>query len=354
MKDIVLLGSTGSIGRQTLEVAKSLGIRVTALSAHNNAELLKIQAREFGVKNICLSSREPDKLCGFAALPDCVVVNAVVGSAGLKPTLAALDAHNPVALANKETLVAGGELVMGKSREKNTPIIPVDSEHSAVFQCLNGESGNKINKIILTASGGAFYGYSKERLKQVTREQALRHPNWDMGAKVTVDSATLMNKGLELIEAARLFGVDESMIEVVVHPESVIHSAVEFDDGAVIAQMGVPDMRLPIQYALTYPKRLSCPVKRLSLTDIGKLTFLKADNYICLDLAREALRIGGNAPAALSAADEVAVGLFLSGEIAFYEIEGLVAEIFAKIGKTTEISAEIIEKTEAEVHKCRL
>lgn len=350
-KNIVLLGSTGSVGRQTLEVAEKLGINVLALSAHENADLLTEQARKFGVRHTCLSSKTPDKLCELASLPDCTVVNAVVGTAGLKPTLAALDSGNPVALANKETLVAGGEIVMAKSREKKVPVIPVDSEHSAIFQCLDGR--NKISKIILTASGGAFWGYDEERLKKVTREQALSHPNWDMGAKVTVDSATLMNKGLELIEAARLFGVTEDMIEVVVHPESVIHSAVEFADGAVIAQMGVPDMRLPIQYALTYPERLPSPVKRLSLPDTGKLTFMKAE-HVCVDMAREAVRLGGNAPAVLNAADRVAVELFLRGEIAFYEIPGLIKKIFTETRKTSGISLEIIGETEAEVYKCRL
>jgi len=349
-KNIVLLGSTGSIGRQTLDVAERLGIRVIALSAHSNAELLAKQAKKFGVAHTCLSSETPDKLCEFAKMPDCTVVNAVVGVAGLRPTLAALDCGNPVALANKETLVAGGELVMAKSREKGVPIIPVDSEHSAIFQCLNGRGD--ISKIILTASGGAFRGYSEDRLKQVTKEQALRHPNWDMGAKVTVDSATLMNKALELIEAVRLFGVTENMIEVVIHPESVVHSAVEFADGAVIAQMSVPDMRLPIQYALTYPERLPSPAKQLSLPELGKLTFEEADS-ISLDLAREAVRLGGNAPAILNAADDVAVDLFLRGKIAFYEITGLIKNIFDKTAKTKEISLEIIDETGAEVDKWR-
>jgi len=354
-KNIVLLGSTGSIGRQTLETAKNLGIRVLALSAHSNAELLSEQAREFGAEFTCLSGKDPDKLCDFAGLPNCTVVNAVVGSAGLRPTLAALESGNPVALANKETLVSGGEIVMKLSREKQVPIIPIDSEHSAVFQCLNGEGReNRIEKIILTASGGAFRGYTKERLKQVTREQALTHPNWNMGAKVTVDSATLMNKGLELIEAVRLFGVSEDCIDVVIHPESVVHSAVEFADGAVIAQMGVPDMRIPIQYALTYPERFPNPAKRLSLPEIGSLTFADADGYTCIDLAREAVRLGGNAPCILSYADEVAVSAFLDGKIAFYEIEGLISEIFAKSEKTRDISLEIIDSTEAEVNKWRL
>jgi 1-deoxy-D-xylulose-5-phosphate reductoisomerase len=352
-KRIVILGSTGSIGRQTLDIAKTHHFGVIALSAHSNAELLEKQAREFSVppENTCLSSETPDKLRELAAVKNCVIVNAVVGSAGLKPTLSAIEAGNAVALANKETLVAGGEIVIEKAREKGVPIIPVDSEHSAIFQCLNGQNGNKIRKIILTASGGAFFGYSKEQLKKVTREQALRHANRDMGAKVTVDSATLMNKGLELIEAVRLFGVDEEQIEVVIHPQSIVHSAVEFEDGSVISQMGVPDMRLPIQYALTYPERLPCPVKRLSLTETAQLTFSEADErtFICLALAREAVRLGGNAPCILNAADESAVKMFLNGEINFDEIPETIAEIFAKTPKTKDISLDIIEETEKTV-----
>ncbi|MCL2036408.1 MAG: 1-deoxy-D-xylulose-5-phosphate reductoisomerase [Oscillospiraceae bacterium] len=309
------------------------------------------QQREFGAELVCLSSVNPEMLCRLAAIPDCTVVNAIVGSAGLKPTLAALEAGNPVALANKETLVAGGELVMELSRRKRVPVIPVDSEHSAIFQCLSGSSESRnrdIHKIILTASGGAFFGYTNEQLKTVTREQALRHPNWSMGAKITVDSATLMNKGLELIEAMHLFDLDESKIEVVVHPQSVIHSAVEFTDGSIIAQMAVPDMRLPIQYALTYPERLPSDCRRLSLTEVGNMTFHEpdCDVFRLLALARKAARLGGNAPCILNAANEAAVTLFLEGEIAFHEIPLVVESAFNKIEKVKNISLEIIEHTE--------
>ncbi|MCL1789536.1 MAG: 1-deoxy-D-xylulose-5-phosphate reductoisomerase [Oscillospiraceae bacterium] len=349
-KQIVLLGSTGSVGVQTLDVAKTHKLKVKALSAHSNIELLTKQQREFGAENICLSSEEPEKLCELAAIPGCTVVNAIVGSAGLNPTLAALNAGNPVALANKETLVAGGELVMDLSRKNNAPIIPVDSEHSAIMQCIAGTS-DKIHKIILTASGGAFLGFSEEQLKKVTREQALHHPNWNMGAKITIDSATMMNKGLELIEAMHLFNVDESQIEVVIHPQSIVHSAVEFADGTVIAQMGVPDMRLPIQYALTFPERLSSSAQKLSLTDVGTLTFSKPDYeaFPLLRLAREAARSGGNAPCALNALNEAAVSLFLNGKIAFHEISETVENLFDKIEKTTQISLKTIEDTERKV-----
>jgi 1-deoxy-D-xylulose-5-phosphate reductoisomerase len=323
-KSIVLLGSTGSIGIQTLEVAKLHNIEVKALSAHKNRDLLDRRAREFGVppENICLSSENPDKLCELASIPDCTVVNAIVGAAGLSPTLAALDAGNPVALANKESLVAGGEQVMRLSRERGVPIIPIDSEHSAIWQCMGENPDKSVSKIILTASGGPFLGYTREQLRSVTRESAVRNPNWSMGAKISVDSATLMNKGLELIEAMYLFGVDESQIEVVIHPQSIIHSAVEFADGSVIAQMSVPDMRLPIQYALLGGKRLPSPIKRLSLTEVGSLTFAKpdVDVFPCLEYARQAARKGGDAPRILNQANEEAVALFLNGEIAFHEI----------------------------------
>jgi 1-deoxy-D-xylulose-5-phosphate reductoisomerase len=351
MKQIVLLGSTGSIGVQTLEVAKLHNIKVKALSAHSNIGLLQEQQREFGVQHVCLSSVSPDSLCSLAAIPNCTVVNAIVGSAGLPPTLAALKAGNSVALANKETLVAGGELVMSLAREKGAEIIPVDSEHSAIMQCLSGKTDKDIHKIILTASGGAFFGYSKAQLKKVTKEQALRHPNWNMGAKITVDSATMMNKGLELIEAMHLFGTDESKIEIVIHPQSIIHSAVEFADGSVIAQLGVPDMRLPIQYALTYPERLPSQVKRLSLTDTAQLTFAEpdCDTFPCLAFARSAARLGGNAPCALNAANEAAVALFLADKIAFADIPLVIAETYNKIEKTKTLSLHIINETEKNI-----
>jgi len=356
MKQIVLLGSTGSIGVQTLDVCKQHNIKVKALSAHSNIELLQKQQREFGVQQICLSSLNPDLLCSLASLPDCTVVNAIVGSAGLKPTLAAIAAGNPVVLANKETLVAGGELVMREarrmeSRTNQAMLVPIDSEHSAIMQCLSDKTNKDIHKIILTASGGAFRGYSKEQLKAVTKEQALCHPNWSMGNKITIDSATMMNKGLELIEAMHLFDVDESKIEVVVHPQSIIHSAVEFVDGTVIAQLSEPDMRLPIQYALTYPERLPSQVKRLDLTEISQLTFQKpdCDTFPCLAMARNAARLGGNAPCVLNAANEAAVKLFLEGSITFSEISTVVANVFSRAEKTKDISLEIIEESECRV-----
>ena len=330
-KQIVLLGSTGSIGTQTLDVCKNHGFKVVALSAHSDREQLEYQRRGFAVspENICLSSEDPDKLCKLASFPDCTIVNAIVGSAGLAPTLAALESGNPVALANKETLVAAGERVMEMSRKNNVPIIPIDSEHSAIMQCI-GNNAKDVRRIILTASGGPFRGYSKQQLREVTREQALQHPNWRMGAKITVDSATLMNKGLELIEAVRLFDIDESQIEVVVHPQSIVHSAVEFTDGSVIAQLGVPDMRIPIQYALTYPERLPTSTEPLSLTRHGTLTFEEPDCEVfeLLELAREAVRTGGGATCALNAANEAAVQLFLDGKIAFYEIAEVVKQAF--------------------------
>ncbi|MDR0223201.1 MAG: 1-deoxy-D-xylulose-5-phosphate reductoisomerase [Oscillospiraceae bacterium] len=349
IKQIVVLGSTGSVGSQTLQAAKELGIKVKALSAHSNTKLLAKQAAEFSPERVCVSSENPDMLCEIAAMPGCAVVNAIVGSAGLKPTLVAVNAGNDVAIANKEALVAGGEIIMASAKEKNVRVIPVDSEHSAIMQCLDGK--NAVHKIILTASGGAFFGYGKKRLKGVSKEAALRHPNWNMGAKVTVDSATLMNKGLELIEAVRLFGVDESQIEIVVHPQSIIHSAVEFADGSVIAQMGVPDMRLPIRYALTCPEKPPSPVRRLSLVEAGRLTFAEADEkaFPLLGLAREAVRLGGNAPCVLNAANEAAVEMFLRDKIKFYQIAETVAEIFAKTDKTKDISLEIIEDTEKQI-----
>ncbi|MCL1881426.1 MAG: 1-deoxy-D-xylulose-5-phosphate reductoisomerase [Oscillospiraceae bacterium] len=338
-KRIVLLGSTGSIGTQTLEVVLNLreshSVEIIGMSAHSNVELLRKQADEFGLpqERICLSSKEPDKLLELAALPNCIVVNAIVGSAGLESTLAALKAGNTVALANKESLVAGGERVMQIARDNNAKLIPVDSEHSAIWQCIGENRHKDIAKIILTASGGPFFGYSKEQLKTVTKEQTLNHPNWSMGAKISVDSATLMNKGLELIEAMYLFGLPEDKIDVVIHPQSIIHSAVEFVDGSVIAQMSVPDMRLPIQYALTYPERLPSPLtqnehKKLSLTELGSLTFAKPDYKVfsCLALAREAARHGGDAPRRLNQANEEAVELFLKSKINFCEIAEYITE----------------------------
>ncbi len=339
--DIVLLGSTGSIGTQTLEVCKEHNIRVRALSANRGAELLEKQAREFSPEYaviadeafyLDLKQRLTDTsvkvlagesgLCEIAALPQCRVVNAIVGMAGLVPTLSAIKAGNDIALANKETLVTGGSLVMDAARRFNVRLLPIDSEHSAIFQCLQGTGENRFSKIILTASGGPFYGKTRAELAAVTKEQALAHPNWSMGAKITIDSATLMNKGLELIEAVWLFGALPEEIEIVVQRQSVIHSAVEFADGAVIAQMGTADMRVPIQYALTYPERLPCPAKKLSLFDVGELTFARPDEetFVCLAAAKRAIIKGGNAPCAVNCANEAAVRLFLEDKIRFLDI----------------------------------
>lgn len=339
--DIVLLGSTGSVGTQTLEVCRAHNIRIRALSANRGVELLEKQAREFSPEYAVvadealysdLKQRLADTevkvlagesgLCEIAALPQCRVVNAIVGMAGLVPTLSAIKAENDVALANKETLVTGGRLVMDTAKRFNVRLLPIDSEHSAIFQCLQGAGENRFSKIILTASGGPFYGKTRAELAAVTKEQALAHPNWSMGAKITIDSATLMNKGLELIEAVWLFGALPEEIEIVVQRQSVIHSAVEFADGAVIAQMGTADMRVPIQYALTYPERLPCPAKKLSLFDIGELTFAGPDEetFVCLAAAKRAIAKGGNAPCAVNCANEAAVRLFLEDKIRFLDI----------------------------------
>ena len=339
--DIVLLGSTGSIGTQTLDVCRMHNIRVKALSANSNIELLEKQTREFLPEYISVFDKKyysdikirladinvkilcgEESACELAALKCDRVVNSVVGFAGLLPTLSAIKAKNSVALANKETLVAGGELVMRTLEENGTSMLPIDSEHSAIFQCLLGAGENKLSKIILTASGGPFFGKTREELKNVTKSQALDHPNWKMGEKITVDSATMMNKGLELIEAVHYFRVLPEQVEVVIHRQSIMHSAVEFEDGAIIAQLGTADMRIPIQLALTYPKRLECPAKKLSLTEAGTLTFEKPDEDVfgCLKAARKAIKMGGNAPCIVNCANEAAVSLFLSDKIGFLDI----------------------------------
>lgn len=341
MESIVILGSTGSIGTQTLDVCRMHGFGVKALSASTNTALLEKQAREFKPEYVCVYSESayPDMkqrladteikvLCGMEGLCelarlDCdIVVNSVVGMVGLLPTLEAAKAGNDIALANKETLVAGGNLVTDCVKEHGVKLLPIDSEHSAIFQCLMGAGENRPEKILLTASGGPFYGKNTEELRDVTVEQALKHPNWSMGAKITIDSATLMNKGLELIEAVRLFDVRPEQVEIVVHRQSIIHSAVEFEDGAVIAQLGTADMRIPIQLALTYPRRLPSPAKKLSLFDVGQLTFSKPDpeTFTCLGAAKRAISMEGNAPCAVNSANEAAVALFLAGKIGFLDI----------------------------------
>lgn len=342
-----VLGSTGSIGTQALEVCEKLNIRVTALAAGGNTELLEKQARKFKPSLVAVFDEKKasllkaalkdtdirvvsgmDGLCIAASHEECdTVLNSVVGMVGLLPTLTAAKAHKNIALANKETLVSGGSLVMQAVKENGVKLYPVDSEHSAIFQCLQGVPNDKaLSRLILTASGGPFFGRTKKELEGVTVEQALKHPNWSMGQKITIDSATMMNKGLEIIEASWLFDMPQDKIDVVVHRESIIHSLIELTDNSVIAQLGMPDMKIPIQYALTYPERLPCAVKRLSLADVGKLTFFEPDieAFECMQICREALERGGLCPAAANGANEEAVGLFLEGKIPFLKIPELV------------------------------
>ena len=347
-KKVAVLGSTGSIGTQALEVIEKHGLQVTALAASHQVELLAQQAKKFHPEAVCiydeskaeelknlLNGEKIEILTGMNGLCQIaenqnndIVLNSVVGMVGLLPTLKAIEAGTDIALANKETLVAGGELVMKKSAEHQVKIYPVDSEHSAVFQCLQGNSMNKIRKMILTASGGPFFGKKKSELKNVTSADALKHPNWNMGNKITIDCSTLMNKGLEFIEAKWLFDLTPEQIEIVIHRQSVLHSAVEFEDYAVIGQMGVPDMKIPIQYALLYPHRVECPTKPLSLTDYGTLTFEQPDyeTFDCLTAALDAIKAGGLYPAIVNGANEEAVKYFLQDKIKFLEIGELVKE----------------------------
>ena len=349
MKTISILGSTGSIGTQALEVCEEHSFKVKALAAHSNAKLLAEQVVKFGAEyacifdekkldelKSCLAGRNVTLLTGMEGLKTIasldgvdIMLNSVVGMVGLVPTLTAIEHGTDIALANKETLVAGGKLVINAAKEKGVKIYPVDSEHSAIFQALQGNSMNAVKGIILTASGGPFFGKTIDDLHDVTVEQALDHPNWSMGSKITIDSATLMNKGLEFIEAMWLFDLRPEQIEIVVHRESVIHSAVEYEDNSVIAQLGVPDMKIPIQYALLYPNRVHCNVKHLSLTDYGKLTFSKPDyeTFKCLTACIKAVTAGGILPAAVNGANEQAVAAFLDGKISFLGIGELVEEV---------------------------
>ena len=348
-KSLVLLGSTGSIGVQALEVAQGAGYRVAALAAGSRVEPFEEQIRRYRPAAAAMFDEKAaadlkvrvrdlpvritagmEGLCELAALPEAdMVLNAVVGMVGLLPTLAAVRAGHDVALANKETLVAGGALVMDAVARRGVKLLPVDSEHSAIFQCLQGRPPREraLKRLILTASGGPFFGKSAAELERVTVQDALRHPNWSMGAKITIDSATMMNKGLELIEARWLFDVDTKDIDIVVHRESVVHSLIEYTDHSVIAQWGVPDMRIPIQYALTWPERLPSPVPRLDLAAYQKLTFFAPDyeTFPCMTYCREAITWGGLYPAAVNAANEEAVALFLAGRIGFTAIPRLVA-----------------------------
>lgn len=355
MKNISLLGSTGSIGTQAIDVIKRNNLGVSALAAKSNVKALAEQAIElrpklcvifdkdkedelkYSLKNTDISvASGMDGLCEAASIDSAdIVLNSVVGMVGLEPTLAAIESGKDLALANKETLVAGGMLVTEVARKTGIRIYPVDSEHSAIFQSFHAGERKDLRKIILTASGGPFYGRTRKELEAVTAADALKHPNWDMGAKITIDSATLMNKGLEFIEAMWLFGVSPDQIEIVVHRESVIHSAVEFCDGSVIAQMGVPDMRIPIQYALLYPSRPESGVKRLGLTDYGTLSFSKPDidTFECLKICiNAAQKADTTAPAIANAANEAAVARFLKGEIGFLDIAKLVGDAVKSIG----------------------
>jgi 1-deoxy-D-xylulose-5-phosphate reductoisomerase len=350
MKYISILGSTGSIGTQTLDVVREHcdKIKVAAISGNNNIELLKEQIIEFK-PDICCVMDESNVFALKRMLPSHIkteiisgmegliataeyeksetIVTAVSGMIGLKPTAAAIKKGKTIALANKETLVTGGKYIMDLSKEYNSPILPVDSEHSAIFQCLMANEKKSVNKILLTASGGPFRGKNEEYLKTVTLEAALKHPSWSMGKKITIDSATLMNKGLEVIEAKFLFDIEPERIEVVVHPQSIVHSGVEFKDHSTIAQLGLPDMRIPIQFALFYPHRMENSYKSLSLSEIGALTFEKPDlkTFKCLSLAFEALKAGGTMPAVLNASNEVCVKLFLDKKISFLDI-GIINE----------------------------
>ena len=353
-RNIAILGSTGSIGTQALDVIREHKdeFEIYALTANNNADLLITQAREFMPEVVVIANEEkyvyvkdalsdlPLKVwCGCDAIAQVVesepinmVLTAMVGYSGLKPTINAIKAKKAIALANKETLVVAGELITNLAIENKVPILPVDSEHSAIFQCLNGEN-SQIEKILLTASGGPFRKHSKEQLQSVTKKEALKHPNWDMGAKVTIDSASLMNKGLEMIEAKWLFGVEPDQIEVVVHPQSIIHSMVQFEDASIIAQLGLPDMHLPIQYALAYPKRLKSNFERLDFFKLQTMTFEKpdTDRFRNLAFAFEAARLKGNMACIMNAANEIAVEAFLHDKVGFLEMSDVIEKTMQKV-----------------------
>ena len=371
-RGIAILGSTGSIGTQALEVVREQqdALHVEVLSAHRNADLLIAQAKEFKPNAVVIGDDAKWKQVNDALFDDGIkvysgaealeqvvevdgidmVLTAMVGAAGLKPTLRAIDAGKHIALANKETLVVAGELVMNAARNKGVDIHPVDSEHSAIYQCIAGEFHNHIEKVILTASGGPFRGRTLEELGHVTKADALKHPNWDMGAKITIDSASLMNKGLEVIEAKWLFDVNPDQIDVVVHPQSIVHSCVQFDDGSIKAQLGLPDMKLPIQYALTYPRRLKNDFPRFSFMDHPSLTFEQPDTktFRNLALAFDALTQGGNAPAILNAANEVAVARFLQDDIGFLDLPRVVEHALAHVAHQAKPSLDDLIASDAE------
>ncbi len=372
-KRLSLLGSTGSIGTQALDVAQRIGCPIAALTAYSSVKALEEQARRFHPHLAVLADEKAaadlrvrladtsvrvaggmEGLCEAASLDETdLVLNALVGMAGLRPTLAAIDAGRDVALANKETLVAGGALVMQAAAQRGVKILPVDSEHSAIFQCLQGAppANRSLKRLILTASGGPFFGKTRDELRHVRLQDALQHPNWNMGAKITIDSATMMNKGLEMIEARWLFDVPPENIHIVVHRESVVHSLIEYDDHSVIAQLGVPDMRLPIQYAITWPERVASSVKELDLAEWGQLTFYPPDEdtFVCIGICRQAISRGGLYPVAVNAANEQAVALFREEKIGFLDIGELVGSVLGlSLPKTETETAGLSEILEAD------
>lgn len=369
--NLILLGSTGSIGTQSLDVARKHNINVVALSAHKNVKLLEEQIKEFKPEYICITDVETannfeekakdlnvilfkgsegtQKLAQLNGYNNVVVLNAIVGIAGLKATLAAINSGKDVALANKESLVTGGKLVMDAVKRNNVKLLPVDSEHSAIFQCLqDANSAKSLKKILLTASGGPFFGYSSEQLADVTKEQALKHPNWSMGSKITIDSATLMNKGLELIEAVWLFDVKPEDVQIVVHRQSIIHSMVQYVDNSVIAQLGSPDMRIPIQYSLTYPERMECNAVEVDFFTVKDLTFAPADDdtFLCLKAAKTAIAKGGLYPCAVNGANERAVELFLQDKISFLDIGKAVYGVIDNFKFNSEYTLEDVINTD--------
>ena len=372
-KTLAVLGSTGSIGVQALEVARLSGFEVVALTANSRTDIIEEQIREFNPRVVAVADEKAaadlkvrvadtktQVLSGAEGVEECArcgadtVLNSIVGIAGLAPTLAAIEKGSKIALANKETLVAGGKIVMDTAAEKGVDILPVDSEHSAIFQSLQGCQGkNQIKRLILTASGGPFFGKTREELSKVTLEQALKHPNWSMGAKITIDSATMMNKGLELIEAAWLFGMKAADIDILVHRQSIIHSLVEYIDNSVIAQLGVPDMRIPIQYALTYPDRFESPVRQLDLAEAMTLTFEKPDyeTFTCINLCRKAFEKGGLFPAAVNAANEKANELFRAGKIGFLDIPKAVEAAFDCVEAVSDYTLEQVFETDKAVRE---
>lgn len=372
-KTVAIFGSTGSIGRQSIEVARKHKIKVKALTARGDIGRLEEQVREF-TPEVCAVLDEnkalelrtkvsdtPTKIVGgekaieelaFEVKCD-MFLNSIIGKAGLRPTLAAIESGKNVALANKETLVTAGTIVMDRARQKNVSVLPVDSEHCAIFQCLEGYPSKQVSRLILTASGGPFFSKKRDELKNITPEMALAHPTWNMGQKITIDSATLMNKGFEVIEACHLFNIDVDKVDVVVHRESIIHSMVEYIDNAVLAQMGVPDMRTCIQYALTYPDRYEGLQERLDLAKIGKLTFAEADKdtFVLLDLAYKSMRAGGLLPAVLNGANEEAVYLFLNHKISFTDIMDMVSDVVANYKNIANPTIEDIERADLEARE---